>query len=153
MNERNDDLTVELGNLGDDTLEGLLKIAGSEGKIYDGVSEGHGGEHLTESDVSGIDRGAVLSAGVGDGGVGVGSTVPLHGVRDSIASVAFTLLANGLVEENIRLSNNLLGELEERSSPFADLSLELQNKLLFQASLSPLFVPNSGRCYRSLVLT
>ena len=100
-----------------------------------------------------IEAQLVLSAGVGDGGVGVGSTVPLHGVRDSIASVAFTLLANGLVEENICLSNNLLGELEERSSPFADLSLELQNKLLFQASLSPLFVPNSGRCYRSLVLT
>jgi len=49
LNERNNDLTVELGNLGDDTLEGLPKIAASEGKIYDGVSEGHDGEHLTGS--------------------------------------------------------------------------------------------------------
>ena len=59
-------------------------------------------------------------------GVGVGSTVPLHGVGDGITNVAFTLLASGLIEENVRLSDNLLGELEERSSPFADLSLEFR---------------------------
>jgi len=125
LNERSDDLTVELGNLGDDTLEGLPKIAASKGEIHNGVSEGHGGEHLTESDVPGIDRGAV-SAGVGDCGVGVGSTVPLHGVGDGIANVAFTLLASGLVEENVCIPDNLLGELEERSSPFVDLGLELR---------------------------
>ena len=123
--ERGDDLTVELGNLGNDTLEGLPKVAASEGEIYDGVPEGHGGEHLTESDISGIDRGAV-SPGVSDGSVGVGSTVPLHGVGDGVTDVAFTLLASGLVEENAGLSDNLFGELEERNSPFADLSLELR---------------------------
>ena len=117
-------MTVELGNLGDNTLEGLPKIAASEGEIHNGVPEGHSGEHLTEGDVSSIDRGAV-STGVGDGGVDVGSTVPLHGVGDDITDVTFTLLASGFVEENVGLSDNLLGELEERSSPFADLSLEL----------------------------
>ena len=69
--------------------------------------KGHGGEYLTESDISGVNRGAV-PAGVGNCGVGVGSTVPLHRVGDGIANVVFTLLAGGLV------------------SPFADLSLELR---------------------------
>ena len=118
-------MTIKLGNLGDDTLEGLPKIAAGKGEIYDGVSEGHGSEDLTESDISSLDRGAV-STGVGDGGVGVGSTVPLHGIGDGITNVAFALLADGLVEENVGLPDNLLRELKERSSPLAELSLELR---------------------------
>ena len=117
-------MTVELRNLGDNTLEGLPEVTPGEREVYDGVSEGHGGKDLTEHDISNVDRSAV-STRVGDGGVGVGSTVPLHGIGDGVTDVAFALLASGLVEKNVGLPDNLVGELDERNSPLANLSLEL----------------------------
>ena len=125
LNERGHDLTVGLGNLGDDALEGFPEIGAREGEIYDGVSEGYGGEDLAERDISGLDRGTV-STGVCDGGVGVGSTIPLHGIRDGITDIAFALLASGLVEKNVGLSDDLFGELDKGKGPFADLSLEFR---------------------------
>ena len=125
LNERGDNLTVELGNLGDDTLEGLPEITSREGEVYDGVAEGYGVEDPTKRDISSIDRGAV-STGVGDGCVSVGSTIPLHGVGDGITEVAFAKLAIGFVEENIGLSNNLIGKFAKGNGPFEDLGLELR---------------------------
>ena len=125
LNERCDGQTVELGNPGNDTLEGLPEISSGEGEIYNGAFEWHDGHDLAERDISRIDRGAV-SAGVGDGGVGVGSTVPLHGIGDDVSNVAFALLAMGLIEENIGFSNNPLHELGERDAPLANLSLEFR---------------------------
>ena len=70
LNERGDSLAIELGNLGDDTLEAFPEITPGEGEIDDGVPEGHGGENITECDISSVDRGAE-STSVGDSGVGV----------------------------------------------------------------------------------
>ena len=123
LNERGDDLTVELGNLGDDALEGLPEIGSAEGDICDGVSEGHGGEDLIIRDVSSFDRGAE-STGVENGCVGVGSTVPLHGIGDGVTEVAFALLASRSVEKNLGPSDNLPSEFGEGNRPLPDLSLE-----------------------------
>ena len=125
LNERGDNLTVELGNPRDDALKGLPEIAPREGEVYDSVAERYGGKDLAKGDIPSIDRGAI-STGVGDGGVGVGSTVPLHGVGDDIADVTFASLAFGLVEKSVGLSDNLFGELDEGKSPLADLSLEFR---------------------------
>ena len=124
LDERGDDLTVELGNSGDDTLEALPEIGSREGEIHDGVSEGDGGEDVAECDVSDVDRGAV-STGIGDGGIGVGSTVPLDSIGDGITNVAFTFLASGFVKKYVGLPDNLVGEGGEGNSPLADLILEL----------------------------
>ena len=125
LNERRDVLIVELGNLGDDALEGLPEISTSEGEIYDGTLEWHNSEEVFAGDISWIDRGAV-STGVGDGGVGVVSTEPLHGIGDDVSNVAFTFLAMGVVEENVGFSNGLLQEPAERYGPLANLSLEFR---------------------------
>jgi hypothetical protein len=125
LNERGDGLTVELGNLGDDALEAFPEITPGEGEIDDGVPEGHGGENITECDISSVDRGAE-STSVGDSGVGVCSTIPLNGVRDDVTEVAFASLAGAFVEKDVGPSDDLFGELDEGKSPLADLSLELR---------------------------
>ena len=62
---------------------------------------------------------------LGDSGIGVGLTIPLHGIGDDVADVALTSQASGLVKKNICLSNDLVGVLDEGNSPLADLNLEL----------------------------
>ena len=54
------------------------------------------------------------------------SAVPLHGVGDGVTNVTFLSLASGLVEENVGLSDDLVGEVGEGNSPFGDLGLELR---------------------------
>ena len=58
--------------------------------------------------------------------MGVVSTVPLHGIGDGVTDVAFLSLASGLVEENVGLSDNLIGEVREGNSPFGNLSLKFR---------------------------
>ena len=43
----------------------------------------------------------------------------LHSVRDGVIDVALALLANGLIEKNVRLSDNLVIEFGEQKSPLA----------------------------------
>ena len=80
--ERNSNSTIELGNLGDNTLGGLPEITSRGGEVYGGIAERHVVEELTKYHISSADRNAV-STGVSDGGVSIGSTVPL-GVRDDV---------------------------------------------------------------------
>jgi hypothetical protein len=52
LDERGDSLTIEFGNLGDDTLEAFPEITPGEGEIDDCVPEGHGGEVSSPSVIS-----------------------------------------------------------------------------------------------------